>query len=186
MGFAIYLGLLSAFESNNDSLPDADQKTIASLRNVVKDYGKDDSLTHVLKKINLDIYENETMVILGESGSGKSTLLNILGGMTQLTSGRYELDGRDLSTPSEHELTAFRRSEIGFIFQAYNLMPNLTARENVQIISELNSHPMDPDRALELVGLSTRANHLPSALTDGCAGLRYQYRSPDRTAGRGP
>ena len=150
-----------------DSLPDADQKTIASLRNVVKDYGKDDSLTHVLKKINLDIYENETMVILGESGSGKSTLLNILGGMTQLTSGRYELDGRDLSTPSEHELTAFRRSELGFIFQAYNLMPNLTARENVQIISELNSHPMDPDRALELVGLSTRANHLPSALSGG-------------------
>ena len=107
------------------------------------------------------------MVILGESGSGKSTLLNILGGMTQLTSGRYELDGRDLSTPSEHELTAFRRSELGFIFQAYNLMPNLTARENVQIISELNSHPMDPDRALELVGLSTRANHLPSALSGG-------------------
>ena len=107
------------------------------------------------------------MVILGESGSGKSTLLNILGGMTQLTSGRYELDGRDLSTPSEHELTAFRRSELGFIFQAYNLMPNLTARENVQIISELSSHPMDPDRALELVGLSTRANHLPSALSGG-------------------
>ena len=107
------------------------------------------------------------MVILGESGSGKSTLLNILGGMTQLTSGRYELDGRDLSTPSEHELTTFRRREIGFIFQAYNLMPNLTARENVQIISELSSHPMDPDRALELVGLSTRANHLPSALSGG-------------------
>ncbi len=107
------------------------------------------------------------MVILGESGSGKSTLLNILGGMTQLTSGHFEIDGRDLSSPSEHELTAFRRSDIGFIFQAYNLMPNLTARENIQIISELSPHPMDPDQALELVGLSARADHLPSALSGG-------------------
>lgn len=150
-----------------DNLPDADQKVIASLKGVVKDYGEADSLTHVLKNVSLDVYENETMVILGESGSGKSTMLNIMGGMTPLTSGRLESAGHDLSAPSEKELVAFRRSDIGFIFQAYNLMPNLTARENVQIISELSDHPMDPDKALELVGLTDRADHLPSAMSGG-------------------
>ena len=150
-----------------DSLPDADQKIIASLKDVVKDYGEADNRTHVLKKVSLDIYENETIVILGESGSGKSTLLNIIGGMTSLTSGCLEVAGHNLSSPSERELVSFRRSDIGFIFQAYNLMPNLTARENVQIISELSEHPMDPDKALDLVGLSSRADHLPSAMSGG-------------------
>ena len=87
--------------------------------------------------------------------------------MTPLTFGHLEVDGQDLSALSERELTEFRRSSIGFVFQAYNLMPNLTARENVQIISELSAHPMDPDQALEMVGLSERADHLPAALSGG-------------------
>ncbi|MBQ3373593.1 MAG: ATP-binding cassette domain-containing protein [Oscillospiraceae bacterium] len=154
-------------ERGMDRLPDTDQKIIASLKDVVKDYGTENSLTHVLKKVTLDVYENEILVILGESGSGKSTLLNILGCMTPLTFGHLEVDGQDLSALSERELTEFRRSSIGFVFQAYNLMPNLTARENVQIISELSAHPMDPDQALEMVGLSERADHLPAALSGG-------------------
>jgi ABC-type lipoprotein export system ATPase subunit len=154
-------------ERGVDSLPDTDQKIITSLKDVVKDYGTDYNVTHVLKKVSLDIYENETVVILGESGCGKSTMLNIMGGMTPLTSGYLEAVGRDLSAPSERELVDFRRSDIGFIFQAYNLMPNLTARENVQIISELSDHPMDPLSALELVGLSAQADHLPSSLSGG-------------------
>ena len=154
-------------ERGIDGLPDAGRKTVISLKSAVKDYGEGDSLTHVLKSVSLDIYENEIVVILGESGSGKSTLLNILGGMTPLTSGQLEADGQDLSSPSERELTAFRRNYVGFIFQAYNLMPNLTARENIQIISEISEHPMDSGTALDMVGLSARANHLPSALSGG-------------------
>ena len=154
-------------ECGVDSLPDTDEKIIASLKDVVKDYGAGENLTHVLKKVSLDIYENETMVILGESGCGKSTLLNIMGCMTPLTSGHLELAGSDLSSPTERELVSFRRNDIGFIFQAYNLMPNLTAAENVQIISELSEHPMDPYKALEQVGLLAQADHLPSAMSGG-------------------
>ncbi len=154
-------------ERGVDSLPDTDRKIISSLKDVVKDYGSADNISHVLKKVSLDIYENEILVILGESGCGKSTMLNIMGGMTPLTSGRFESLGRDLSAPSERELVAFRRSDIGFIFQAYNLMPNLTARENVQIISELSEHPMDPYEALNMVGLSRQADHLPSSMSGG-------------------
>ena len=150
-----------------DFLPDTDRRVIASLKQVVRDYGSGDAVTHVLKGVSLDIYENEFLVILGESGSGKSTLLNILGCMTPLTSGRLELDGRDYSAPSEQDLTNYRRDAIGFIFQAYNLMPNLTALENVQIISEISASQMDPGEALEMVGLSARADHLPSALSGG-------------------
>ena len=154
-------------ERGVDSLPDTDRKIISSLKDVVKDYGSADNISHVLKKVSLDIYENEILVILGESGCGKSTMLNIMGGMTPLTSGRFEAVGRDLSAPTERELVAYRRSDIGFIFQAYNLMPNLTARENVQIISELSEHPMDPYEALNMVGLSRQADHLPSSMSGG-------------------
>lgn len=154
-------------ENGIDGLQESGLNTLASLKHVVKDYGAGESLTHVLKNVSLDIYENEILVILGESGSGKSSLLNVIGCMTPLTSGQLEVDGQDCSSLSESALTSFRRNSIGFIFQAYNLMPNLTARENVQIISELSSHPMDPEQALELVGLSHRAGHLPSALSGG-------------------
>ena len=154
-------------ERGVDSLPDTDLKIITSLKDVIKDYGTGENVSHVLKKVSLDVYENETIVILGESGCGKSTMLNIMGGMTPLTSGHLVAAGRDLSAPSERELVAFRRNDIGFIFQAYNLMPNLTARENVQIISELSDHPMDPVEALGLVGLSAQADHLPSSMSGG-------------------
>ena len=154
-------------ERGIDFLPDADRKVIASLKNVTKDYGPENNLTHVLKGVSLNIYENELVVILGESGCGKSTLLNILGCMSPPTSGRLEVDGKDFSSPSERDLTDYRRNSVGFIFQAYNLMPNLTARENIQIICELSSHPVDPDEALNMVGLSGRADHLPSELSGG-------------------
>ena len=150
-----------------DALPDADQRVIASLKKAVKDYAVGDGILHVLKEVSLDVYENEFLVILGESGSGKSTLLNVLGCMTPLTSGCLELDGRDFSAPSENELTEYRRNAVGVIFQAYNLMPNLTAWENVQIISEISGDGMDPGEALKMVGLYDRADHLPSALSGG-------------------
>ena len=153
---------LNMEERGIDFLPDADRKVIAS-----KDYGPENNLTHVLKGVSLNIYENELVVILGESGCGKSTLLNILGCMSPPTSGRLEVDGKDFSSPSERDLTDYRRNSVGFIFQAYNLMPNLTARENIQIICELSSHPVDPDEALNMVGLSDRADHLPSELSGG-------------------
>ena len=144
-----------------------DKKVIMSMRGIKKDYPSGMEVAHILKGVDLDIYENELLVILGESGCGKSTLLNIIGGMDSLTEGEITIDGKDFSHPTEKELVDFRRDMIGFIFQAYNLMPNLTAIENVKFIAEICKNPRDPAKAIEMVGLSERANNYPSMMSGG-------------------
>lgn len=117
--------------------------------------------------VSLDLYPGELIVLLGASGSGKSTLLNILGGLDGPTSGTLSYRGQDLTGADEKALTAYRRENVGFIFQFYNLIPSLTARENVALITDLADNPMDPDQALGLVGLGARMNHFPSQLSGG-------------------
>ena len=143
------------------------KEVLISLRGVTREFQNGDQLTKVLKGIDLDIYKAEFLVILGESGCGKSTLVNIIGGMDNLTDGHLEIEGRDFSHPSDAELTAFRREYMGFVFQSYNLMPNLTALENVQFIADIAKEPMKAEEAIEKVGLSERANNYPSALSGG-------------------
>lgn len=147
--------------------PNEDRQPIINLRGVTREFPSGEEIRRILNGIDLDIYEGELMVILGESGCGKSTLLNIIGGMDHMTNGRITIDGRDFSDPSEKELTEYRRSTIGFIFQSYNLMPNLSALENVQFIAELVDHPRDAMEALELVGLKDKWDRFPSALSGG-------------------
>lgn len=122
---------------------------------------------HALRGVDLDFFSREFVVLLGPSGSGKSTLLNILGGLDQPTSGEVRYLDHDLVRASERDLTRFRREHIGFVFQFFNLLPNLTALENVQLAADLVEHPMPPTEALELVGLSHRKDHFPSQLSGG-------------------
>jgi ABC-type lipoprotein export system ATPase subunit len=143
------------------------KEILATLRNVTKEFPSGDSVLRVLKGINLDIYKNEFVVVLGESGCGKSTMMNIVGGMDFLTDGQLTVEGKDFSHPSDVELTKYRREYIGFIFQSYNLMPNLTALENVQFIAELVKDPMDAADAIAKVGLSDRANNYPGQMSGG-------------------
>ncbi len=144
-----------------------DKKTLISLRGVVKEYGNGDHILRVLKGIDLDIYEHEFLVVLGESGCGKSTMMNIVGGMDFMTEGSLIVEGKDFSKPTEKELTAYRRNYIGFIFQSYNLMPNLTALENVRFIAEISQNPISPEEAIAKVGLSERAGNYPSEMSGG-------------------
>ena len=143
------------------------KEVLAVLKNVTKEFPSGDGMLKVLKGVNLEIYKNEFVVVLGESGCGKSTMMNIVGGMDFLTDGTLTIEGRDFSHPTDAELTKYRREYIGFIFQAYNLMPNLTALENVQFIAELVKDPMDPREAIEKVGLSDRANNYPGQMSGG-------------------
>ena len=144
-----------------------EKKVLISLRDVTKDYPSGEGISHVLQGINLDIYENEFVVVLGESGCGKSTMMNIIGGMDNLTSGTLTIEGKDYSNPTDQELTTFRREYLGFIFQAYNLMPNLTALENVQFIAEIAKDPIKAEDALAKVGLADKAGNYPSQLSGG-------------------
>lgn len=143
------------------------RKSIISLRNVTKTFGTGENKLQVLKGVNLDIREGEFLVILGESGCGKSTMLNIIGGMDQLTTGTFLFDGNDYSKADEKTLTEYRRHSVGFIFQAYNLMPTLTAEENLQFIGELCEDPMDASEALERVGLAQRKDNYPAQMSGG-------------------
>ena len=147
--------------------PAAEKEVIISLRNVTKDYPSGDGVSHVLKGINLDIYKNEFVVVLGESGCGKSTMVNIIAGMDFLTDGQLTIDGKDFSHPTDKDLTRFRRNYLGFVFQSYNLMPNLTAQENVQFIADIAPNPMPAAEAIAKVGLTDRAGNYPSALSGG-------------------
>ena len=122
---------------------------------------------HALDGAEFSIEKGELCVILGQSGAGKTTLLNILGGMDTLTSGTVRLDGREISALKEKELAEYRRSDVGFVFQFYNLIPNLTAIENVEMASQLVAEPMDPDEVLEDVGLSDRKKNFPAQLSGG-------------------
>ncbi|MBR5340602.1 MAG: ATP-binding cassette domain-containing protein [Erysipelotrichaceae bacterium] len=143
------------------------RKPLVSLKGVIKEFMSGEELNRILKGIDLDVYEGELLVVLGESGCGKSTMLNIIGGMDKATQGQLIVEGKDFSDPSEAELTDYRRDYIGFIFQSYNLMPNLTALENIEFIAEISKHPMSSKEALEMVGLADRADRYPSALSGG-------------------
>ena len=140
---------------------------VLSMRGITREFVNGDVVTKVLKGVNLDVYEGEFLVLLGESGCGKSTLLNIIGGMDSATSGSFTYLDKDLSRATQAELTEFRRDNIGFIFQSYNLMPNLTSLQNLKLIAELVDEPMDADRALEIVGLSARKKNYPSQMSGG-------------------
>ncbi|MDD6656593.1 MAG: ATP-binding cassette domain-containing protein [Lachnospiraceae bacterium] len=143
------------------------KKSIISLRDVTKTFGSGENQLQVLKGVNLDIREGEFLVILGESGCGKSTMLNIIGGMDQLTTGTFLFDGKDYSKADEKTLTEYRRHSVGFIFQAYNLMPTLTAEENLDFIGELCEDSMDAAEALERVGLAQRKDNYPAQMSGG-------------------
>jgi putative ABC transport system ATP-binding protein len=138
-----------------------------TLRGLVKLYGEGPAAVRALSDIDLDIEEGELVMLLGPSGSGKSTLLNILGGLDRATSGEVLFRGARLNDMSERELTAYRRKNVGFIFQFYNLIPSLTARENVELVGELAENPLGADEALTLVGLAERMDHFPAQLSGG-------------------
>ena len=170
MQFCSRMAALAAIviEDNGLTIDRGEQKEVLiSLRGVTKDYPAGDSVVHVLKGINLDIYKNEFLVVLGESGCGKSSMVNIIGGMDSLTDGELLIDGKDFSHPSDKELTKFRREYLGFVFQSYNLMPNLTAQENVQFIADLSPSSMPASEAIARVGLTERADYYPAALSGG-------------------
>lgn len=146
---------------------DTSLKRLMRFLDVKKEFHTGEKTIHILKGITLDIYEKELVVILGESGCGKSTFLNIVGGMDAPTSGEVEIEGVDFSNPSEKELTLFRRNKVGFVFQSYNLMPNLTAIENLNFIGELCDDSMDAEEALRQVGLEERMNNYPAQMSGG-------------------
>ena len=129
------------------------KEVLISLRGIIKEFPSGDGVLRVLKGIDLDIYKDEFVVILGESGCGKSTLVNIIAGMDYLTDGSLIIDGKDFSHPTDKELTRFRREYLGFVFQQYNLMPNLSAQENVQFVADLVKDPMPAEEAIAKVGL---------------------------------
>lgn len=136
-------------------------------QNVNKIYQSGDVKVHALKDASFQIEQGEICVIVGQSGAGKTTLLNILGGMDTLTDGRIFLDGVEVSAFRKKELANYRRNDIGFVFQFYNLIPNLTALENVEIASQLCKEPLDPATILEEVGLGERMNNFPAQLSGG-------------------
>jgi putative ABC transport system ATP-binding protein len=137
------------------------------IKDLKKVYLSGENKIHALRCVNLNIPSGEVVVLLGPSGSGKSTFLNIIGGLDQPSSGQVFFHGRDLSLLSRSELTLFRRENVGFVFQSYNLVPSLTALENVALVTELSEDPMDPIQALKAVGLTDRANHFPSQMSGG-------------------
>jgi putative ABC transport system ATP-binding protein len=132
-----------------------------------KVYQTGETQVHALRGVDLEIPMGELLVLLGPSGSGKSTLLNIIGGLDRPSGGELHYQDIDLVALDDRELTRFRRANIGFIFQFYNLIPSLTAEENVCLVTDIAEHPMKPAEALELVGLADRANHYPAQLSGG-------------------
>jgi putative ABC transport system ATP-binding protein len=141
--------------------------SVIEARGLTKRYRMGEIDVAALRGVDLDLYEGELMVLLGASGSGKSTLLNILGGLDTCTTGHLDYRGADLTAAEEDELTQYRRHHVGFVFQFYNLLPSLTARENVALVTEIADDPMDPAEALELVGLGERLDHFPAQLSGG-------------------
>ena len=137
------------------------------IHNLTKTYRSGEVEVQALRGINLDIFQSEILVLLGPSGSGKSTFLNILGGLDRPGSGEVRFGDHDLTHMSERELTLYRRDHVGFVFQFYNLIPSLTARENVALVTEIAADPMKPEDALALVGLSGRLDHFPAQLSGG-------------------
>ena len=140
---------------------------ILSANQLTKVYRSGDVDVYALRGVDLELFRGEMTVLLGPSGSGKSTLLNILGGLDQATSGQAWFGDLELTACSERQLTRFRRDHVGFIFQFYNLIPSLTAWENVALVTEIAPSPMTPDEALAMVGLQDRMEHFPAQLSGG-------------------
>ena len=143
------------------------KEVIFKTKNVTKVYDMGVVQVHALRGIDLELYAGEFVVLLGASGSGKSTLLNILGGLDIASAGDVFYQDQELTAASQKELTEYRRFHVGFVFQFYNLIPSLTARENVAIVTEIAPQPMTPEEALDLVGLADRADHFPAQLSGG-------------------
>jgi len=148
--------------------------SVFQARGITKVYNMGEVSVHALRGIDLDLYEKEFVVFLGPSGSGKSTLLNILGGLDVPTAGHVWYRGHDLTVNDDRLLTGFRREHVGFVFQFYNLIPSLTARENVSLVTEIVPNPMSPEEALDRVGLTDRMNHFPSQLSGGQQQRRWR------------
>ncbi|MFN3514461.1 MAG: ABC transporter ATP-binding protein [Phenylobacterium sp.] len=136
-------------------------------RGLTKVYGSGPAAVHALRGVDIDLPDGEMVVVLGASGSGKSTFLNILGGLDAATSGEVSFRGQDIAGATERELTEYRRRHVGFVFQFYNLMPSLTARENVALVTEIAENPLKPEDALALVGLEKRLDHFPAQMSGG-------------------
>lgn len=152
-------------------IPETSLKTkgevLLSTRGLTKVYDTGAVPVHALRGIDLDIQRGELTVLLGASGSGKSTLLNILGGLDRPTAGEVLFNGQNIANYSDAKLTKYRRHHVGFIFQFYNLVPSLTARENVALVTEISDNPIPPEEALEMVGLGERMTHFPAELSGG-------------------
>jgi putative ABC transport system ATP-binding protein len=157
-----------AKQPSGDPLPaGARGEAVFRARAVSKVYQMGEVEVHALRSVNLDLYTGELLVLLGASGSGKSTLLNILGGLDVPTSGSVFYRNQDLSRAGERALTRYRRENVGFVFQFYNLIPSLTARENVALVTDIAHDPMPAEEALAMVGLTERIDHFPAQLSGG-------------------
>lgn len=143
------------------------QETVFKTDEITKTYGVGELTVHALRGVTMEIPRGELIVLLGPSGSGKSTFLNIIGGLDQPSTGDVHFEGAALADMTDKELTFFRREHVGFVFQSYNLVPSLTALENVELITEIAADPMDAKDALKAVNLTERLNHFPSQLSGG-------------------
>lgn len=143
------------------------ESILMKTENLSKQYKMGEVTVDALQDVSFEIYEGEFVVILGPSGSGKSTLLNIIGGMDKPTTGKVYLQGEDITNYSDKDLTNYRRDKVGFVFQFYNLMANLTARENVELATEICKDPLNIDEIFEDIGLSDRKGHFPSQMSGG-------------------
>jgi putative ABC transport system ATP-binding protein len=138
-----------------------------TIRGLTKVYRTGDVTVHALRGVDADLHAGEVAVMLGPSGSGKSTLLNIVGGLDTATEGSVRFRDEELTRFSDRQLTRYRRNHVGFVFQFYNLVPSLTARENVALVTEIARNPMEPEEALTVVGLKDRIGHFPAQLSGG-------------------
>ncbi|HVW01838.1 MAG TPA: ABC transporter ATP-binding protein [Planctomycetaceae bacterium] len=143
------------------------KQAVFQARGITKVYHMGEVAVHALRGVDLDLYQGEFVVLLGPSGSGKSTLLNILGGLDVPTSGAVYYQDHNLTIDDDNHLTRYRRDHVGFVFQFYNLIPSLTARENVALVTEISRNPMRPEEALQLVNLEKRMDHFPAQLSGG-------------------
>src|SRR5205809_7128637 len=154
-------------EVDKNYVPAAARAPMYRVRSLTKTYGMGLAEVHALAGVDLDLFAGELIVLLGPSGSGKTTLLNNLGGLDVPTAGELRYRDMDLTCADEDELTRYRRERVGFVFQFYNLIPSLTARENVGLITEIASDPMPAETALEMVNLGARLDHFPAQLSGG-------------------
>jgi putative ABC transport system ATP-binding protein len=154
-------------ENMSTATPAMDRTVLVRLERAARSFQMGEIVVEALKSVSLEIYQGEFLALVGPSGSGKTTILNLVGGLDRPSSGRVVYQDRDLSQAGPGQLTAYRRDEVGFVFQFYNLVPNLTARENVMVSTDISRQPRDVDEVLDLVGLADRADHFPAQLSGG-------------------